>query len=61
MSLTTHQTLLKLQKYLKMEVKAIEIEINENENIYLYPLLDDHKSHSPIISHFKRSAIMPDV
>lgn len=27
MSLTTHQTLLKLQKYLKMEVKAIEIEI----------------------------------
>lgn len=27
MSLTTHQTLFKLQKYLKMEVKAIEIEI----------------------------------
>lgn len=52
MSLTTSHTLSFLQKYLHMNVKAIAIKNNKNENIYISPLLDEHKSQPPMISRF---------
>lgn len=35
-----------------MNVKAIAIKNNKNENIYISPLLDEHKSQPPMISRF---------
>lgn len=35
-----------------MNVKAIAIKNNKNKNIYISPLLDEHKSQPPMISRF---------